>query len=79
MSKEEIDGLFLKNDESYLWPINSDYNVTKKDIENLEKLKEDGLDLPDGGVEYAYMLDKEISDLVNSESESQIQSFSLPN
>lgn len=66
MNRTQIDNLFLANDESHLWPVENKFNATQKAIETLKAKERDGLELPDGGPEYAAALDQEISDIVNS-------------
>jgi len=66
LTQEEIQELFLKHDESNLWPIKGRFNVTEKAIQNLKQFEELGGVLNDG-LEYALALDNEISKIVNSE------------
>ena len=65
MTTHEINKLFKQYDESHLWPVCNQFDATQKAIDRLnsEILPHMG---PTGGIEYAYMLDQEVSQIVNS-------------
>ena len=56
---------YLNIDESNLWPINGDFNATKRAINRMYKFEREG-----GyyllGLELCYFLEGQISDIVNS-------------
>ncbi len=62
----QINRLFRQHDESHLWPIKNRFNATERAIRRLRRnvLPHMG---PTGGIEYARMLDFEISRIVNEE------------
>lgn len=66
MSIRQINRLFRKHDESHLWPVSGEFNVTERAIRRLQRniLPNIG---PTGGIEYAQMLDNEISLIVNNQ------------
>ena len=57
---------FLKQDESHKWPINNKFNVTKRAIGRVQKIRKHGCG-PDDGLEYCLAIDAEISEIVNNE------------
>jgi len=61
-SIRQINKWFRDNDESHKWPINNRFNATERTIRRLRK---EGM--YNGGLEYWYALDSEISSIVNSE------------
>ncbi len=65
LSVHEINKLFRQYDESHLWPVCNQFNATNRAIRRLRRnvLPHIG---PTGGIEYAYMLDEEISQIVNT-------------
>ena len=63
-SKRQINAYFRANDESHLWPICNQFDVTERAIRRLRRL-DDGC-LADGGLEYFIALDAEISRIVNA-------------
>ncbi len=65
LSIHEINKLFKQYDESHLWPVCNQFDATDKAIDRLDReiLPHMG---PTGGIEYASMLDQEISQIVNS-------------
>ena len=67
MSAMQINTLFREHDESYKWPILSRFNVTEQAIHALRELCQNGVHIPDGGIEYAMALDAEISRIVNNQ------------
>ena len=63
MTIREINKLFREHDESHLFPICGEFNATERAIRRLRKfLRGHG---STGGIEYACMLDAEISSIVN--------------
>lgn len=63
MNIRQINRLFRDHDESHKWPICGEFNVTERAIRRVRKYAKDN-----GAVsssDYAYMLDQEISDIVN--------------
>lgn len=62
----QINRLFRQHDESHQWPIKNRFNATERAIRRLRRnvLPHMG---PTGGIEYARMLDSEISRIVNEE------------
>lgn len=65
MTVRQINALFRRHDESHLFPINGEFNVTERAIKRLRKcMKTNG---SFGGIEYAYALDQEIGNIVNME------------
>lgn len=61
-----INKLYREQDESHLWPINNSFNVTERAIRRARKFKaETG---PSYGLEYAYIIDSMLSDIVNDEN-----------
>ena len=65
MNIRQINQLFRQYDESHLWPVCGRFNATERAIRRLRRnvLPHIG---PTGGIEYAHMLDHEISAIVNS-------------
>jgi len=64
MTKRQINARFRQSDTSHLWPISGRFNVTERAIRKVRKWQRDsGVFLE--GVEYAYFLEREISDIVN--------------
>ncbi|EFI34095.1 hypothetical protein Dthio_PD1435 [Desulfonatronospira thiodismutans ASO3-1] len=65
LSVHEINKLFRQYDESHKWPVCNQFNATDRAIGRLRRniLPHVG---PTGGIEYAYMLDEEISQIVNT-------------
>lgn len=63
MNIRQINRLFRDHDESHKWPICGAFNATERAIRRVRKY------VKDNGVvsssDYAYMLDQEISDIVN--------------
>lgn len=57
----QINAHFRANDESHKWPICNKFNATERAIRRLRKT---GM-YPYGGLEYFYVLDAEISSIVN--------------
>lgn len=58
--------LFLRQDESHLYPIRGRFNATKRAIRRLRDARREGLVIDDG-LEYALALDAEISRIVNGD------------
>lgn len=63
MNVRQINKLFRKHDESYLWPICGNFNVTERAIRRIRKFTSQNGSVC--GFEYAVMLDEEISNIVN--------------
>lgn len=63
MNVRQINKLFRKHDESYLWPICGNFNVTERAIRRIRKFTSQNGSV--SGFEYAVMLDEEISNIVN--------------
>ena len=66
MNIRQINALFRKHDESHLWPVCSQFNVTERAIRRLRKVMQ--CNGSTGGFEYALMLDGEIGRIVNEEN-----------
>lgn len=66
MSIRQINRLFRQHDQSNLWPICGRFNATERAIRRLRKnvLPHMGAT---GGIEYAHMLEQEISRIVNEQ------------
>lgn len=66
MSIRQLNRLFRQNDESHKWPVQGRFNATERAIRRIRRniLSHIG---PTGGIEYAMMLDQEISRIVNSQ------------
>ena len=62
----EINRIFLRQDESHLYPINGAFNATRRAIRRLRRARAEGLDT-NPGLEYALALDSEITNIVNGE------------
>ncbi len=62
----QINAAFRRTDESHLWPISGQYNVTDRAIRQLAAIRRDGCG-PHVGLEYILALDSLISQLVNQE------------
>ncbi len=60
-SIQEINAYFREIDESHLWPICNKFDVTERAIRRLRKHQ-----MYNGGPEYFYALDTEISTIVNA-------------
>lgn len=63
MNIRQINCLFRDHDESHKWPICGEFNATERAIRRVRKYTKDN-----GAVsssDYAYMLEQEISDIVN--------------
>jgi len=60
-----INRLFREQDESHLFPINGRFNVTERAIRRVRTLARHNGAL--AGLEYAYAIDWEISEIVNDE------------
>jgi len=60
-----INKAYRAQDESHLWPINNRFNATNRAIRRIRQLSQ----YTGGsyGIEYCYMLDEEISNIVNRE------------
>ena len=65
MTIRQINQLFRQHDESHLWPVCSRFNATERAIRRLRRYVLPHIG-PTGGIEYAHMLDQEISIIVNS-------------
>lgn len=63
MNIRQINRLFRDHDESYKWPICGAFNVTERAIRRVRKYMKDNDAV--SSFDYAYMLDQEISDIVN--------------
>ena len=57
----QINAYFRANDESHKWPICNQFDATERAIRRLRKTG-----MYNGGLEYFYALDAEISEIVNS-------------
>ena len=57
-----INRLYRAQDESHLWPVRGRFNVTERAIRKARKF-----DCPVYGLEYCYMLEGIISQIVNGE------------
>lgn len=65
MTVQQINALFRQHDESHLFPINGEFNVTERVIRRLRKcMKTNG---SFDGADYAYALEQEIGNIVNME------------
>lgn len=62
-SKRAINKVFRDNDESHLYPIFGKFNATERAIKNIIRSGYSDCD----GLEYCFMLDAEISRIVNSD------------
>jgi len=60
-----INEMFRKQDESHLWPIRGKFNVTERAIRKARLVAQSNG--PVLGLEYAYLLDTIISEIVNNE------------
>ena len=60
-----INKLFRDQDESNLWPISGKFNATSRAIDRVRQTQRH--DCPTYGIEYAYALENEISNIVNNE------------
>ena len=63
MNIRQINRLFRDHDESYKWPICGEFNATERAIRRVRKYMKDNDAV--SSFDYAYMLDQEISDIVN--------------
>jgi hypothetical protein len=61
-----INRLYRKQDESHLFPICARFDATERAIRRIRKARREGM-IIDDGLEYAYALEAEISNIVNSE------------
>ena len=59
-----INRAYLRQDTSRLWPICSGFNVTKRAIRRVRKFAREVGGL--GGLEYAYALEENMSEIVNN-------------
>lgn len=66
LSYQQINQIFLDDDESHLYPVFNKFNVTEKAIKNLQQQMEDGQIISEGN-EYWLALEGEISNIVNKE------------
>jgi len=60
-----INKLYRKQDESHLWPINNRFNVTERAIRKARQFQKESDYVY--GLEYCYLLDNIISNIVNSD------------
>ena len=60
----KVDKLFLRQDDSNLWPILGKFNVTKRAISRLRKAEREGLEF-DSLLSYALTLEHQTSSIVN--------------
>ena len=61
----EMNKIFLRQDESHLFPIRGAFNATKRAIRRVRKFeKEGGYNLT--GLEYTLAIDSELSNIVNT-------------
>lgn len=65
MSVRQINKLFRANDDSNKWPICGRFNATERAINRIRKRIRQGLEI-NGGLEYYFTLEREISDIVNN-------------
>ena len=63
MNIRQINRLFRDHDESHKWPICGAFNATERAIRRVRKYMKDNDAV--SSFDYAYMLDQEISDIVN--------------
>lgn len=63
-TKRQINAYFRANDCSHQWPICNKFNVTERAIRRLRRDSQGCL--ANGGLEYFYALDAEISSIVNA-------------
>ncbi|MCP4648605.1 MAG: hypothetical protein GY853_00810 [PVC group bacterium] len=63
--RRQITKLFHKQDDSYLWPVCSRFNVTRRAICRIRKVER--VCGPFSPLEYALLLEDESSRIVNSE------------
>ena len=64
-NRAAINKLYREQDESHLWPIDNNFNVTDRAIRKAQKhMKEAGYDYC--GFEYSYLLDQILSEIVNT-------------
>lgn len=61
----KINALFRENDESKLWPVCGKFNATERAIRRIQQRRRQGLCV-NAGLEYALLLEEEISRIVNS-------------
>jgi len=59
-----INALFRKQDESNLWPISGKFNATNRAIRRANQFQRESGDVY--GLEYAYLVDSILSEIVNS-------------
>lgn len=65
-NRTAINKIFRQYDESNLYPINGQFNVTERAIKNAQKFnRESGNNM--AGLEYCLFLDNEISRIVNNQ------------
>jgi len=60
-----INRLYREQDESHLYPINGKFNVTERAIRQASDIRRQTE--ATAGIEYCYMLDSLITEIVNSE------------
>lgn len=58
-----INKLYREQDESHLWPVSGNFNATERAIRRARTFT--AANGPSYGLEYAYMLDGYLSDIVN--------------
>lgn len=63
MTKREIRKVFRAEDESHKWPVCGRFNATERAIRRVARQEREGGRL--SSLEYAYALDRELSDIVN--------------
>lgn len=59
-----INRQYRAQDESHLWPICNRFDATERAIRRVSR---SGM-YPDGGLEYAYAIEQELSSIVNSQN-----------
>ena len=62
--KSQIERLLLAQDDSHLWPVRGKFNATKRAIGRIKRAEKNGLYI-ESPLEYALILDAEISSIVN--------------
>jgi hypothetical protein len=61
--RRAINKLYRAQDESHLWPILGRFNVTERAIQRVNKYERDAGAV--NGLEYCYMLESIVSEIVN--------------
>lgn len=61
-----INKIYRKQDESHVWPINGKFDVTERAIRQARKIAQSNGAVY--GLEYAYILDSLISEIVNNDA-----------